>query len=176
MIVSCDKKVESVDTARFISFPEFTDDLKEDPYYINSLMHQNCCECKASGCSARKCCSGTNGGNCSCTCSNQWHGGSSCSCSGCSAQVSYNLYLTDEQYSLYSDFNNILLSENSIPSKDAQKELINALNAIAADDFEKFNLSKVKMGSYFHLLNNDTKNMINSFLDRHGFEDEALLN
>ncbi len=141
-----------------------------------TLRHQNCCECQTSACSAKKCCSGTNGANCSCTCTTTWYGSHSCNCGPCTTiqEVSYELWLTEEQFDVYLEFNNILVDDGSFEALLAREQLIGVLNAIKQNDFDEFYNRRVLMGSYLRALSPDTKVLINSFLDKHGFEDERL--
>jgi len=94
LFMSCDTNNESILKIEFETFPEYDENLMDSQIPLKA-EHQNCCECTASGCSARKCCSGTNSGNCSCTCTHHWFSGSACNCSGCGSAmglISYELY------------------------------------------------------------------------------------
>lgn len=137
--------------------------------------HQNCCECQTSACSAKKCCSGTNGGNCSCTCTTTWYGTSSCNCGSCSSQTSsYEIWLTPEQFGVYSEFNDILTTDGSSAALLARGELLNTLDAISQNDFQGFYNSRVAMGSHLPNLSSATKKLVNNFLAKYNFEDARL--
>lgn len=56
----------------------------------------------------------------------------------------------------------------------AQAQLIKALKAVESNDFNLFDKSKNKMGSYLPQLSVETKTIINCFLDKYEFEDDRL--
>lgn len=137
--------------------------------------HQNCCECQTSACSSKKCCSG--GQNCSCTCTVSWAGTHSCNCGACGTSTSYSSYeiwLTQEQFAVYSEFDDILTGDGSSAALLARAELLNTLDAISQNDFQGFYDSRVAMGRHFPNLSSATKTLVNNFLDKYGFEDARL--
>lgn len=137
--------------------------------------HQNCCECQTSACSAKKCCSGTDSGNCSCTCTTTWYGTSSCNCGPCSSQTSsYEIWLTPEQFGVYSEFNGILTTDGSSTALLARGELLNTLDTISQNDFQGYYNSRVAMGSHLPNLSSATKTLVNNFLAKYNFEDARL--
>lgn len=186
VVFSCmdDYKTDAVAIAKDLpAFPTYDvnlfglDESLDESVELDEITsrHQNCCECQTSACSAKKCCSGTNGGNCSCTCTTTWYGNKSCNCGSCSSQTSsYEIWLTSEQFRVYSEFNDILTTDGTSTALLARGELLNTLDAISQNDFQGFYKSRVAMGSHLPNLSSATKTLVNNFLDKYDFEDARL--
>ncbi len=173
LMYSCsqDDKQEVSARVDLPTFPSYDAEAYGLPGIFNSLVHQNCCECSTSGCSAHKCCSG--GFDCTCTCINRFWGTSECSCSKCTGQQMH-LYLTERQFATWQDFAGIIATEQSGPSILAMEAHLKALDGIAKDSLELFRAGKVALGVAVQQLNLETKSRINNFLETYNFEDEQL--
>jgi hypothetical protein len=147
----------------------------------SGAQHQNCCECMAAGCNAKKCCSGKDGGNCNCICSTTWYGSSSCNCGSCSKQSNLSgdddeveLSLNEEQYGVWREFYEIVIAESSTASENITEGLNTSLLGISKSKYSELMKGKKIVAQNVIKLERKTKNKVNKFLKKHNFTDEVL--